>query len=83
MEAGSQLETVSWQASHTEITGGARSEEQGPSNSGKKPEQDDGQGGSRRSEEPMQQDPDQAEKEDKKASTGGVSSLDLNFFSNF
>ena len=43
---------------------GARSEEQGPSSSGKNPRRDDGQGGSRRSEEPMQQDPDQAEKED-------------------
>ena len=46
---------------------GARSEEQGPSNSGKNP--DDGLGESRRSEEPMHQDPDQAEKEDDKAST--------------
>ena len=32
---------------------GARSEDQGPSNSGKNPERDDGQGGSRRSEEPI------------------------------
>ena len=31
----------------------------------------------------MQQDPDQAEKEDNKASTGGISSLDFNFFSDF
>ena len=31
----------------------------------------------------MQQDPDQAEKEDDKASTGGTSSLDFNFLSNF
>ena len=54
---------------------GARSEEQGPSNSRKKSERDDGQGGSLRSEEPMQQDPDQAEKEDDKASTGGISNL--------
>ena len=29
----------------------------------------------------MQQDPDQAEKEDDKASTGGMSSLDFNFLS--
>ena len=62
---------------------GARSEHQGPSNSKKKPKGDDGQGGSRRSVEPMQQEPDQAEKEDNKASTGGVSSLDFNFLSDF
>ena len=62
---------------------GTGSEEQGPSSSGKNLERDDGQGGSRRSEEPMQQDPDQAEKEDDKASTGGVSSLDFNFLSDF
>ena len=31
----------------------------------------------------MQQDPDQAEKEDDKASTGGMSSLDFNFLSDF
>ena len=62
---------------------GTRSEEQGPSNSGKNLERDDGQGGSRRLEEPMQQDPDQAEKEDDKASTGGISSLDFNFLSDF
>ena len=62
---------------------GARSEEQGPSSSGKNPRRDDGQGGSRQSEEPMQQDPDQAEKEGDKASTGGISSLDFNFLSDF
>ena len=62
---------------------GAKDEEQGPSSSGKKPRRDDGQGGSRRSEEPMQQDPDQVEKEDDKASTGGMSSLDFNFLSDF
>ena len=62
---------------------GARSEEQGLSNSGKNPGRDDGQGGNRRSEEPMQQDPEQAEKEDDKASTGGISSLDFNFLSDF
>ena len=62
---------------------GARSEEQGPSNSGNNPRRDDGQGGSRQSEEPMQQDPDQTEKEDTKASTGGMSSLDFNFFNDF
>ena len=61
----------------------ARTEEQGPSNSKDRSEGDDGQGGCRRSEEPMQQDPDQAEKEDDKASTGGISSLDLNFLSDF
>ena len=31
----------------------------------------------------MQQDPDQAEKEDDKTSTGGMSSLDFNFLSDF
>ena len=61
----------------------ARGEEQAPSNSGKNPRRDDGQRGSRRSEEPMQQDPDQAEKKDDKASTGGMSSLDFNFLSDF
>ena len=62
---------------------GTRSEEQGPSNSKEKPEGDDVQGGSRLLEEPMQQEPDQAEKEDDKTSTGGVSSQDFNFFSDF
>ena len=62
---------------------GATGEEQGPSNSREKSERDDEQGGSRRSEEPMQQEPDQAEKKDDKASTGGVSSLDFNFLSDF
>ena len=61
----------------------ARGEDRGPSSSGKNPRRDDGQGGSRRSEEPMQQDPDQNEKEDDKASTGGTSSLDFNFVSDF
>ena len=42
--------------------GGARDEEQGPSITGKDPKRDDGQEGRRQSEEPMQQDPDQAEK---------------------
>ena len=47
-------------------------------------EQDDGQEGGRRSEILMQQDPDQVGKEDDKASTGGVSSLDFeNFLSDF
>ena len=31
----------------------------------------------------MQEDPDQAEKEDDKTSTGGISSLDFNFLSDF
>ena len=62
---------------------GARSEEQGPSSSGKNPKCDDGQGGSRRSEEPMKQDPDQAKNEVDKALTGGMSSLDFNFLSDF
>ena len=53
------------------------------SNSKEISEGDDGQGGSRRSEEPMQENPDQAEKEDDKASTGGISRLDFNFLSDF
>ena len=60
---------------------GVRDEEQGPSSSGKIQRRDDGQGGSRRSEKTMQQEPDQAEKEDDKASTGEMSSLDFNFLS--
>ena len=43
---------------------GVKTERQGTSNSKDRSEGDDGQGGSRRSEEPMQEDPDQAEKED-------------------
>ena len=42
----------------------AKDEEQGPSSSGKNPRQGNGQGESRQSKEPMQLDPDQAEKED-------------------
>ena len=61
---------------------GAKTERQGPSSS-RDTSGDDGQGGSRRSEEPMQEDPDQAEKEDDKASTGGMSSLDFNLLSDF
>ena len=62
---------------------GANTEKQGPLKSKDRPEGDDGQGGNHRSEEPMQQDTDQVEKEDDKASTGGVSSLDLIFLSDF
>ena len=64
---------------------GAKTEEQGPSNSKGKSEGDDGQEESRRSEEPLHQDqdPNQAEKEDDKVPTGGVSSLDFNFLSDF
>ena len=62
---------------------GARYEEQGPSSSGKDSKRDDVQEGRHQSEEPMQHDPDQAEKEDDKASTGGTSSLDFNFLSDF
>ena len=65
------------------IPEGARTEQQGPSNSKNRSEGDDGQGGSRLSEETMQLDPDQSEKEDDKASTGGISSLDFNFRSDF
>ena len=62
---------------------GAKTEKQGPSSSRDTPGRDDGQGGSRRSEELMQEDPDQAEKEDDIASTAGISSLDFNLFSEF
>ena len=55
-------------------------DEQGPSSPNKdKSEGNDGQGGSRQTEEPMQQ--DQAGGEDDRASTGGTSSLDFNIFS--
>ena len=58
----------------------ADKDEQGPSNSNRdKSEGDDGQGGSRQTEEPMQQ--DQAGGEDDRASIGGTSSLDFNIFS--
>ena len=62
----------------------AETEKQGPSSSKKDTsEGDDCQGGSDRMEEPMQQDIDQADKEDDKASKGGISSLDLKFLSDF
>ena len=62
----------------------AETEKQGPSSSKKDTsEGDDGQGGSRQREEPMQQGTDQADREDDKASTGGISSLDFNFLSDF
>ena len=55
-------------------------DENGPSSSKKDgSEGEDGQGGSRQTEEPMQQ--DQAGGEDDRASTGGTSSLDFNIFS--
>ena len=61
---------------------GADNDEQGPSSSNKDmSEGDDGQGGSRQAEEPMQQDASQAGGEDDRASTGGASSLDFNIFS--
>ena len=61
----------------------ADNEKQGPSSSKKDmSEGDDGQGGSRQAEEPMQQDASQAGGEDDRASTGGVSILDFNIFSN-
>ena len=62
---------------------GATNEEQGSSSSGKDPKRHDGQEGRLQSEEPMQQDPDQADKEDDKASTGGMFSLNFNFLSDF
>ena len=63
---------------------GTMNEEQGPSSLGKNQKRDDKEGENhRRSEEPTQQDPDQAAKDDNKASTGGISSLDFNFLENF
>ena len=59
-------------------------DKQGPSSSKKDmSEGDDGQGGSRQTEEPMQKDISQAGGEDDRASTGGVSSLGFNIFSDF
>ena len=64
------------------IPEGTDNEKQGPSSSEKDmSEGDDGQGGSRQAEEPMQQDASQAGGEDDRASTGGISSLDFNIFS--
>ena len=61
---------------------GTDNDKQGPSSSKKDmSEGDDGQGGRRQTEEPMQQDVSQAGGEDDRASTGGVSSLDFNIFS--
>ena len=61
---------------------GTDNDKQGPSSSKKdKSEGDDGQGGSRQTEEPMQQDASPAGGEDDRASTGGASSLDFNIFS--
>ena len=54
-------------------------EEQGPSGFGRNQKRDDKDGEDRRSEEPMEQNLDQAGKDDDKASTGGVSSLDFHF----
>ena len=58
-------------------------EKHGPSVSGRNQKRDDKEGEDRRPEEPMQQDPDQAGKDDDKASTGGVCSLDFNFLDAF
>ena len=59
---------------------GADTEKQGASSSKKDTsEGDDGQGGSRQTEEPMQQDANQAGGEVDRASTGEVSSLNFNF----
>ena len=61
---------------------GTDNDKQGPSSSKTDmSEGNDGQGGSRQTEEPMQQDASQAGGEDDRASTGGASSLDFNIFS--
>ena len=63
---------------------GTDNDKQGPSSSKKDmSEGEDGQGGSHQTEEPMQKDASQAGGEDDRASTGGVSSLDFNFLSDF
>ena len=63
---------------------GTDNDKQGPSSSKKDmSEGEDGQGGSRQTEEPMQKDASQTGGEDDRASTGGVSSLDFNFLSDF
>ena len=54
-----------------EFPDGTRSEEQDLSNSGRNQKRDNKEGEDRRSEEPMQQDPDQAGKDDQKASNVG------------
>ena len=60
----------------------ADNDEKGPSSSNKdKSEGDDGQGGNRQTEEPMQQGASQAGGEDDRASTRGTSSRDFNIFS--
>ena len=61
----------------------SRNDKQGPSISRKNQKRDDEQGGNSRSEEPMQQDQDQVEGEDDKGLTGGMSSLDFIFLSDF
>ena len=61
---------------------GTRTEGQGPSSSGRKQKRDYKEE-DRRSEELMEQDHDQAGKDDNKASTGGMSSLELNFLDDF
>ena len=61
---------------------GTDNDKQGRSSSKKDmSEGDDGQGGSRQTEEPMQQDASQAGGEDDRASTGGAFSLDFNIIS--
>ena len=62
---------------------GSKNDEQGPSSSGKDQKREDEQVGNHRSDEPMQQDQDQVEGEDDRASTVGISSLDLNFLRDF
>ena len=53
--------------------------EQGPSGSSKSKERADEEQERRQPKEPIEQDPDQAGKDEDKASVGGVSSLDFNF----
>ena len=60
-----------------------RNEEQGPSGFGRNQKGDDKEGEDRRPEEPMEQNHDQAGKDDDKASTVGVSSLDFHFLDDY
>ena len=59
------------------------SEEQGPLGSRRNRERGEKEGEDCQPEEAMEQDSDQAGKDDDKASTGGLSSLDFNFLDDY
>ena len=54
-------------------------DEQGPSGSGKNEKRDNEEKEDRQLEEPMEQDPNHAGRDDDRGSVGGASSLDFNF----